>query len=351
MALIHQLFIILPSWNFCLELVNMIDTVRFQLPGIVPPRHRLENNELGLIYSPRNQWKKEWSRYFTDLEGPFETKIRITYYPQDLHRNPADLSLVTCSLPKLVYGNNIEMLMEPVVSLKTLNPIISDFFEMKIDLNQHEMDRVDLCYNHYVGDHVNAIIAKLFKLNYPKRATKPYYPTNGVQFYSKASTLIFYDKESESKDNKARGIIREEASYGDKRSTRSAFGSDNPVFLGNITPEMVERILLRENEKLGLYETVMVDETVALRTLVSVYGSEQGVRLMGYLHSVDLASNQELIDMGISPRTLSRNKKLIKGAGICPALTDQKDLLPPLTVNLTKRHGVASCNSDTKDST
>lgn len=237
--------------------------------------------------------------------------------------------------------------MEPIVSLKILNPLISGFFEKKIDLSQCEMDRVDLCYNHDVGDRANAIITTLFKLNYPKRETKPYYPTNGVQFYSKGSTLTFYDKESESKNIKAQGIIREEASYGDKRSTRSAFGSDNPVFLGNITPEMVERILLRENDKLGLNETVMVDKAVALRVLLSVYGPEQGMRLMGYLHSLNVTSNQELIDMGIPSRTLSRNKKLIKNAGICPALTGQKDLLPPIIVNLAKRRGVASCSSDT----
>ncbi len=311
----------------------MIDTVRFRLPGISPTRACLEGDRMNHIFRRRKDGRP-WYYHFLEIEGPLKTMVRIVYYPQDMFGNPYELSLVECSLPKLVYGTNVEMLIDVEPALKALESVVNDFFKRTVDLSMAELDRIDLCYNHQVDSHVGEWIQYLFKCHYSQRKTKPYYPTDGVQFYSTKATLSFYDKLQQSKLEGAWGILREESSYVNKGSVRRALHTTEPVLIGNFSPEVVEGILRAENNKLGIEGAVVADKTVALRHLVAERGAEQGMRLFGYLYAASIAPAKKLCELGINERTLYRNKQQIKECGIGPQLGEHSIKLPSLDIHL-----------------
>lgn len=317
-----------------LVLFSMIDTARFRIPGNMPV-------ELLEEWACTRKLKKDgnvWYSYSNKFEGPFGSAIQIRYYPQDVKMNPNSLILVETSLPKLFFGNNVEVMKntnEVVAAVKLLESFISEPLARKVDLSKAELDRIDLCYSHYVGDHVDDYIKYLFKLEHPKRKTKPYYPTEGVQFYAKSVTLIFYDKYEESKNENALGILREELSLVTKKSVRVAFGnSSGPVFITDFTADVVEQILQKENEKLDLNDVVIADKTLSLKVLVDKYGTEQGMRLYGYICASSITDNKGLKNLGISKQTISRNKASIRESGLAYQLIDSDVKLPSLTINL-----------------
>ncbi len=309
----------------------MIDTVRFRLPIEIPDSLLWD---WGHIQKP-NKDGRTWHKYFDDIEASYDTKIRFTYYPQDRKMEPNPLVLVETSLPKLIYGNNVEMITDVEKAVKLLNSFVSEHLKRTVSLCNSELDRTDLCFNHDVGENVRDFIRYLFMLEMSGRKTKPYYPTYGVQFYSKWAALIFYDKYEECGILAAEGILREEASYVNKFSVRYALESpDKPAFITDFTPEVIENILHRENAKLGIDNAVIADPTVALKTLVMKYGGEQGMRLYGYLCLPSDMDRKALEALGIKKRTIQRNRQDIKRAGLGPGLVNAERKLPPLTVKL-----------------
>ena len=311
----------------------MIDSVRFRLP-IEIPENRL--SDWGHTNKPHKD-RRIWHKYFDDIEASYETKISFTYYPQDRKMEPNPLVLVETSLPKLRFGNNVEMIANVEKAVKLLKSFVSEHLSRTVNLSKAELDRIDLCYNHDVGDNVKDIIRYLFMLEMSGRKTKPYYPTYGVQFYSKWAALIFYDKYEECGLATAIGILREEASYVNKQSVRYALGApDRPAFISDFTAEVIEQILQRENAKLGIEDTVIADKILACKTLVEKYGAEQGMRLHGYLCACSETDFKELEGLGIPKQTIWRNRDQIKKAGLGPKLVDIERKLPPLTVKLTE---------------
>jgi hypothetical protein len=247
---------------------------------------------------------------------------------------PAHLSLVEASLPRLVFGNNYTSLMDPLEAVRAMKPLVDPLFDRQVDLAGAELDRVDLAYNHIVGQHVRTYIDQMFRLEYPARETKPFYPAYGVQYHCKNACLKFYDKEEECGIPAAYGILREEASYLDKRTVRRALGRPEAgAYITDFTPDVVERILRRENEKLGLNDTVLADSRAAIRCLIENCGIKRGMRLFAYMSALGVMADDDLKKLGVSAQTLWRNKKQIERAGLWRTLgTDQT--LPALSVNL-----------------
>jgi hypothetical protein len=98
---------------------------------------------------------------------------------------------------------------------------------------------------------VDDYIKYLFEVKHPNRQTKPYYPSYGVQYYGRHATLIFYNKYKECMEINIKDLLREELSLVNKTSVRRAFGDlKKPLFITDFTPDVVERILQKENAKL-----------------------------------------------------------------------------------------------------
>lgn len=200
-----------------------------------------------------------------------------------------------------------------------------------VDLNKGSLYRVDLCHNFQVGENVPEWIQQLKILEYPRRKTKPYYPSEGVQYYSKKASLSFYDKEAETRDPNAHGILRMEASWRDKKMIGKLVGKPLAT-IGDFTSEVVFSLLNVHLEKLGIKDRAPIDSLAPLRILMEKFGSEQGVRLYGYLNARQNASSKEMKVMGMSKQTISRSQKLIKAAGLCMSIAESVFTLPTLVI-------------------
>ena len=66
----------------------------------------------------------------------------------------------------------------------------------KLDLGEGILIRLDMCYNHQVGDAVEDYIKAIGNLDYPHRRTK-HHRYEGVEFRAKHKTTKFYNKERE----------------------------------------------------------------------------------------------------------------------------------------------------------
>jgi hypothetical protein len=258
--------------------------------------------------------------------------IHVIYYPQDLHNEPEPLLLFEMSLPKLVYGDNIHMLFDPSLAIERAHQIISQHSHVPmVDLNQGVLYRIDLCYNFLVGEFVSEWIRQLFKLKYPRRKTKPYYPFEGVQYYSQKASLSYYGKEAETRDSNAQGILRMEATWRDKSQIGQLVGKPLAK-IGDFPIEVVDSLLNAELEKLGIKDRAPFDSLAPLRILVKKYRPEQGRRLYGTLSALQKGSSADLKAMGITKQTISRDRKAIIAAELCMCTADNEIALPVLVI-------------------
>ena len=86
----------------------------------------------------------------------------------------------------------------------------------KVNLWFGILARLDVCYNHKVGELVPYYIDALQSLEYSRRKTGPW-TTEGVQYKNKQMSTKFYDKEKESGNSEAYGILRQETTLGERR--------------------------------------------------------------------------------------------------------------------------------------
>jgi hypothetical protein len=303
---------------------------------------------VGFHLSPTSQQLEEWDRvkirqkhYMTySSHYKYETWLRfnkgnihVVYYPQDEHNEAKPLLLFEMSLPKLVYGDNIHMIFDPGLAIEKANQIIRQHSYMPIvDLNQGILYRIDLCFNILLGDSILEWIQQLLKLEYPRRKTKPYYPSEGVQYYSRRATLSFYGKEAESKNPDAHGILRMEASWRGKNRIEELVGKSD-VMIAEFNSELAVSLLIAELAKLGIKDRAPVDSHATLRILVKKYGSEQGVRLYGFMNAIQIASSSEMKAIGMTKQTISRNRKQIRDAGLSMCIAENDYALPKLVIN------------------
>jgi len=307
----------------------------------------LDTVKLGFKISPSNEQLEKWELKVNSKYEPTRTtrfmslswlrfeegSIRVKYYPQNVNTRPEPLLLIEMSLPKLVYGNNIQEIFSTSRAIEKGNQIIGQYSHIpRVDLNEGILYRIDLCHNFQVGAYVSEWIRQLYKLEYPRRKTKPYYPSQGVQYFSKRASLSFYNKEDECKNVSAHGILRMEASYRDKNQIGKLVGKSLAT-IGDFTSEGVVSHLNGLLQKLGIKDQAPADSLGALRILMNQYSSEQAVRLNGFLMARQIASSKELKAMGMVKQTISRSTKQIRAAGLSMCVADNVFPLPKLVIN------------------
>jgi len=272
------------------------------------------------------------TKFQTWIKFPYGS-IHVKYYPQDRNNRPEPLLLFEMSLPKLVYGNNIQMIDSPSLAIQKAQEIIGQYFYIpSVDLTMGTLYRLDLCYNFQVGEQVSEWIRQLFKLEYPRRKTKPYYPTEGVQYYSKRASLSFYNKEDETKDPTAHGILRMEASWRDKNQIGKLVNKPLAT-IGDFSSDVTVVLLNKELDRLGVNGQSPDDPTAALRILLKKKGLKWGFHLFGHLHARQIASRKVLIKMGVSRQIISRSQKKIKAAGLSMSIAENGVVLPKLVID------------------
>ena len=261
-----------------------------------------------------------------------ETTFRFTYLPEAYDGHPM-LSL-EFSLPKMVYGNNYQMLESIEEAIKAGNAKLAKVQDIpKLDLAEGVLIRLDMCYNHQVGDAVDDYIRAIGNLEYPHRRTK-YHRNEGAEFRAKHKTTKFYNKEHESGYAEAHGILRQEITLINGKDIQKLFGVRQPTLM-DISKEIVVEHLKDDLEKLGLLGNSIATRNTALKALCEEYGTDAGMYFFSLLNlKMDKSKKQIANDTGMHPRSLDRKLKKIREAGIPPSLTDTEEPLPPLTIDL-----------------
>jgi hypothetical protein len=304
----------------------MLDTIRVKYP-----------------IDPNDEQLKRWTTRITRTEtgerkvfiyNPVvdETTLRFTYYPVDYSGKP--MLTLECSLPKLIFDNNYQMLGSIDGTIKIANMLLEDVPHIpKLDLAEGILIRLDICYNHQVGDAVDDYIRAIGNLEYPHRRTK-HHKHEGVEFRAKHKTTKFYNKEHESGFQEAHGILRQEITMLKGKDIQQFLQKPKPTLL-DVDYEQVADELRSDLERIGLLNNSIATRNTALNTLCEAHGDDAGIYYFGLLMSKMNKSRKQIKQsMKTHPRSLDRKLKKIVDAGIPLTLTDREEPLPPLDINL-----------------
>jgi hypothetical protein len=304
----------------------MLDTIRVKFP-IDPTEEQLKNWTRKTTSTPTG--KKDVYIYNPVVN---DTVCRFTYYPQDYKGRP--LLTLELSLPKIFFGYNYKMLESIPDTITAVNVKLETVPHIpRLDLAEGTLIRLDMCYNHQVGDAVDDYIKALGNLDYPHRRTKAH-RYEGVEFRAKHKTTKFYNKERESGYSEARGILRQELTFINGRDIQRLFGVNHPTLL-NVTKEKVTLNMKNELDIIGLLGNSIATRDTALKSLCQTHGKEAGIYYFGLLISkADKSKKQVEQDTSTHPRSLDRKLRKIREAGIPLTLTDREEPLPPLVIDL-----------------
>ena len=127
---------------------------------------------------------------------------------------------IQVSIPKLLYGNNVQLLKAEDIPtfFTTFQERIKQLFDVDIELHEWKMNRLDVCWNFFVGENVEDYIQMFSKQKLPYKHTHCYNHKQTVVFQNKSSRIIFYDKQAQCEKDKepaeiikqAKGILRME---------------------------------------------------------------------------------------------------------------------------------------------
>lgn len=303
----------------------MLDTIRVKWP-ISPTKEHLAHWICRTTTSEKGVKEVYIYNYQFD-----EALLRFTYYPIDYKLHP--LLSLEVSLPKLLFDNNYTMLGSIDGTIKITNLLLEDLPNVPhLDIAAGILIRLDMCYNHQVGDMVNDYVDALGKLEYPHRRTK-HHRFEGVEYRSKHKTTKFYNKEHESGCIEARGILRQETTLLNGKDIQKFLGKPKPTLL-DVDYEKVSDYLQDDLAKLGLLNNSIATRDTALKHLCSEYGEYAGFYYYGLLISkMDKSKSDLRAVTNTHPRSLDRKLKKIVDSKMPLTLTNREGPLPPLSIN------------------
>ncbi|MBT3187902.1 MAG: hypothetical protein HN736_09060 [Anaerolineae bacterium] len=304
----------------------MLDTIRVKYP-IAPTDEQLLHWSKTTTETPTGIRKKYYYNYELD-----EVMLKFTYLPADYTGKP--LLSLELSLPKLLFGNNYQMILGVKSTIEMGNYLLKDIPHVPtLDLAEGILIRLDMCCNYQVGDLVDDYIKALGYLDYPHRRTK-YHRQEGVEFKAKHKTLKFYNKERESRRQEAAGILRQEITLMNPKDIQKLVDTKTPR-LTDITKEFVIEQLENDLAKLRLLGNSILTYEKARKELCHAHGELAGMYYYAFLISkMDNSKKEIAADTKLHPRSIDRKLRKVVDVGIPLTLTEKDEPLPPLEIKL-----------------
>jgi hypothetical protein len=307
----------------------MLDTIRVKYPISPDPEqlqywiHKTTTTETG--------GKREYYIYNPKISED-EVLLKYTYYPLGYDYKP--LLTLELSLPKLLYGNNYQMLGSMDSTITLANMYFAHIPHAPIlDLAEGILIRLDMCYNHQVGEAVEDYVKAIGNLDYPHRRTKNH-RYEGVEFRAKHITSKFYNKQRETRMQEAFGILRQEVTLLEPKDIQRLLGKRRPTLL-DVPRDIVINYLKADLKRLSLLDNSIANRNTALKMLCDAHGEMAGFYYYGLLVSKTDKSRKSIVsETHTHPRSLDRKLRKIVDTGIPLTLTDREEPLPPLTINL-----------------
>jgi len=315
----------------------MLDTVKVRFPVKLLPSELIEwrRKDTGTESGYTDHlWVKEFRAPGTGAV------VYGRYRPVDYHKRPC-LSL-EFSLPKVVYGSNLHMVLDIDSAIDEANQIFHDIPLLPwVDLRQGMLQRLDLCYNHEVGpSHVAPYFNALSRLEYPHRETV-HHLHGGVYYRSRYITTKFYNKERECGYSNAIGVLRQETSITGGSFIAASLGSDYSPMLCDIRLEMAASVLRGDLERLRLDNVIVAGIWPGAEILIEHYGRKDGLMLIGFADLLRRYPRMEIPSLlGAGRSTMYRILGKFKECGLAPVLLDEEITLPPLRIDLGAAHEI-----------
>ena len=260
--------------------------------------------------------------------------LRATYRPKSytgLH-----LLTIELSLPKLLLGNNWQMLWDIPSGIVALDALLAACPALPAlpSVADMTLSRLDVCYNYQVGENLPHYIAALARLDYPRRTTVRF-NTQTVEFRCKSVKCKFYDKHAETLGQSPPGILRHEITLPRARAIRTALSFPQPATLADLTLRLLALLLQRDLHHLSIYNTPFATHNQAAATLTQQYGRNRGAyRFMALALFQTLDRNHIAAALGIKRGSVSELLSDVRKAGLSLSLSDNNQPLSPLRVEL-----------------
>ena len=201
----------------------------------------------------------------------------------------------------------------------------------ELDIRKGEIIRLDIAYNHPVGDLIHAYIDYLSTQNYSRRKNKTYLHET-VYFGANSVSLTFYDKFRECGFEEAKGLLRQEISFTNKTRIQKIFGART---LGKLSFPSIKRELEKALHILHVDLPILSGGRRAGIKLIQEFGLHEGVFLFGLLWLKEIFPLKILADTGNKhPRSLNRILARLPHRGYAVGMAVGEKDLPPLSIDV-----------------
>ena len=308
----------------------MIDTIKLGY------KIELSNDQLYELFENRSRHPKYdylKLKYSLRIKLPEGNTCQLTYHPFNMMREPDPLLLIEFSIPRFVHGTNLFPVYDYAQMVDISNELLAyiDFLP-RLDVREGAVYRIDLVYNHQVGEYLTFFKKAFPLLHYPHRKTKPYLD-QGTLFFSKYDSAMFYDKELKSKDPRAHGVWRHERRLAQFGILKEITGMDCPRLI-DFTPDLVAKLLTEDLERLKLVDQKICGIDYAMKLLTDKWGTKKADMLHGFLmRNQGLDRKDVYKNYKGKTRTVDRRFDDIHDAGVSIAIDENKTTLPPLTID------------------
>ena len=310
----------------------MFDTVRLGVAGLSTDIGQLKKRGWEQITRTRNVQGKDFETVQLVLWRQGESPHRLSYSPE-----PWGELKVETSLPKILYDDNVELLRDgdiPAVLDELSNRVADSFGDIPHVSGWNIRGRFDAVFGwdtiwggeNHIPDYLHAFKS----LELPRHYSQSVDRESTLYWRNKSRVIRMYDKEAESKLEKACGILRFEVQSNRAKSELKRAGMESIKVEDVLTWDNAKVILESYLSKLGT-DLVVTDEEKAFRLMIKNLGYPKARRLLGTIHAHRIFSRDELENMGASRKTLWREVREINNIGLSVA-TSESGLLPPLTL-------------------
>lgn len=291
-------------------------------------------------------------RYFwhwTHL-GPNSAVVKAAYRPKDFTGNP--LLSVEFSLPRLVLGNNYSSYEDLHEALAEARKIIADHPALPhLDLLLGTPQRLDIGYMFDVGELVDTYLDQISQKCDPTAKFDHYRNEKSVRFRtrSKRATVIFYNKERQSRCSAAHGLLRAELQLKGPGLIRSRMSFPKGTFptLSDLTQDWIEEELGRNLKLIGVLNLEFVSQIVLAKRI-----RREGATTCEIAKEYTIAhmvstygKRRTALALGVSPRLVTSILQRLKDRGIYPQDSKTSFSLPPLRLPASQQGALVSLRS------
>jgi hypothetical protein len=309
----------------------MIDTLRL-LCTARPTEEQLSNRWVG--HSKEQFGKSVPVKYTCNPDPASGFRFRLTYrrtsyiYP--------NLLSIEFSLPKLILGNNWEMLWDIPGAITLVDDILARYPALPElpSIAHMPNSRLDVCYNHHLGNDLPAYLEALSRMDYPRRDIHRI-NAETVAFHAKSVGSKFYDKHAETDGEAPYGMLRHEITFNRGAPVKRAFNRNRPVTLLDCGLPSLCAILQHDLDVLGASQRCFVNPDHAYELLVDKYGNNRGPRLFGIWTKYQHLDRDALARLTkVKRNAITRDLADIKKAGVALGAVENSLPLPPLTMSI-----------------